>query len=165
MTTVFLIEDNAGKLLIGNDERGYFAVQPTGAFADDAAAFAAGDTQDWTVDWYSPDAFETSPENDAVAVCVDGAVTTLGRLGIAGAQYIGATSTLELGVSNLHYDGYRWVKHGSRDIHCRYLEEEDRTEYTPADDTDGMWVKIIYNDGTVRWGERSPSAFREAHLA
>lgn len=82
----------------------------------------------------------------------------------AGAQYIGATSTpledaLELGVSNLHYDGYRWVKYGGRDIHCRYLEDVDRTEYTPADDSDGMWVKIVYNDErSVQWSERSPSA-------
>ena len=61
------------------------------------------------------------------------------------------------GVSNLHYDGYRWVKYGSSDIHCRYLEEEDRTEYTPADDTDGMWVKIVYSDGRVDFSQRGAS--------
>ena len=61
-------------------------------------------------------------------------------------------------VSNLNYDGYTWVKYGSRDIHCRVLREHDRTEYTPADDNDGTWVKVVYNDDRLmQWMERGPS--------
>jgi hypothetical protein len=42
-------------------------------------------------------------------------------------------------VSSTNYDGYRWVKYGGgSDIHCRYIEEAEYTQYTPADDADGL---------------------------
>jgi hypothetical protein len=51
-------------------------------------------------------------------------------------------------VSEKRYDGYRW----QNSTHCRFLEEPEYIQYTPA--KDGVWVKTIYRDGRVEWGTR-----------
>ena len=53
MRTIQLIEDNAGHLFAGYPGT-WFDVTggKPGTFADDAAAIAKGDTQDWNLEWY-----------------------------------------------------------------------------------------------------------------
>lgn len=88
MTKILLWEDNGGGLLIGNPELGWFdvtGVQYASSFQADAAAMAAGDTSDWTVEHYDHD--EEWGVN-AIASFEDGKVEILDRPGIAGKSYL-----------------------------------------------------------------------------
>jgi hypothetical protein len=71
MATVTLVENTAGRMFAGTEGGVWFDVSlgEPGTFAEDAAAIAAGDTQDWTVDTYA-----TRPEGDEVAVWENGTI-------------------------------------------------------------------------------------------
>lgn len=95
MTTIYLYEDNGGGLYLGPNRDGKYydvtMVQDKSSFADDAAAIAAGDDDDWTVEQYDePD----HPTTKLVATYSDGDVAWernyAGRViaGIAGSIYL-----------------------------------------------------------------------------
>ena len=90
-TKVWLYEDNAGGLFIGKENGPWYDVtNTTSTFADDAQAYAADDTADWTVDCYTDE-----PNAPIVAAWQDGSITYPDYVGskypgIAATRYIGS---------------------------------------------------------------------------
>lgn len=88
MDTIFLSEDNAGGLLIGNANQGWYnvtVVQNESSFLADASAMAEGDVSDWGVEHYDHD--DTFSEN-VIASFEDGKVDVLEKPGFAGRAYL-----------------------------------------------------------------------------
>lgn len=85
---IYLTEDNAGGLMVGNPIVGWWdvtEVQNESSFADDAAAIAAGDTKDWTVEHYDDN------DSDVVATYSNGIVSIESRYGQAAQFYLRQT--------------------------------------------------------------------------
>lgn len=88
---VSLYEDNGGGLYLymAHDDKVYAGLQHVvgSRFADDAAALAAGDTADWTLETYPVTEIRDLPE---VAQYADGHVAVIGMPGRSVEKYIGA---------------------------------------------------------------------------
>lgn len=84
---IYLTEDNAGGLMIGNPVVGWWdvtAVQSESSFASDAAAITDGETKDWTVEHY-----ESNNNNNIVAIFSGGHVSVVAQhIGIAAQMYL-----------------------------------------------------------------------------
>lgn len=88
--TIYLTENNAGGLMIGNATVGWWDVtgaQAIASFAEDADAIATDNTDDWTASHYeiNPDLLNT------VASWKDGVVVVEGRYGRAAQSYLRKT--------------------------------------------------------------------------
>lgn len=85
---IYLTEDNAGGLMVGNPIVGWWdvtEVQNESSFADDAAAITSGDTKDWTVDHYE------SNDSGVVATYLGGNISVQSRYGRAAQIYLRKT--------------------------------------------------------------------------
>lgn len=94
---IYLTEDNAGGLMIGNAAVGWWDVtgtQESSSFAEDADAIATDNTGDWTAEHYS-----LNQELETVATWQDGVVKVTARYGRAAQSYLRKTDEeMELGI-------------------------------------------------------------------
>ncbi len=93
-TKIELYENNAGGLLVGAGATWYdmTLVQDDSSFADDAAAFAAGETQDWTVDRY--DGADVTARAELIAVWENGEIEIVSTPGSAARCYLHLAETI-----------------------------------------------------------------------
>lgn len=89
INTIYLSEDNAGGLLVGNAERGWYDatfLTHEVTFEEMAQALLDGETDSWTVERFDHDDLF---ENDIVAEYTDGKVHDIVNPGVAASAWLG----------------------------------------------------------------------------
>lgn len=85
LKVVYLTEDNAGGLMVGNPIVGWWdvtEVQAESSFVDDAAAITSGDTKEWTVENYDEN------NNEVIATYSDGNISVQAHCGRAAQTHL-----------------------------------------------------------------------------